>query len=78
MFGNEERMKSEDGAMLVVKEMVKKSQTVYFEELLNVEEDRDAEILAIGRENEVNVLGGLNDSQITKEEVKRAIKMKAR
>ena len=51
---------------------------MYFEELLNVEEDRDAEILAIGRENEVNVLGGLNDSQITKEEVKRAIKMKAR
>ena len=47
--------------------------------MLNVEENRVAEIVTVGRENEVKVLGGLNNAQIMKEEVKGAVKkMKAK
>ena len=36
----------------------------YFEGLLSVEKDREAEIVAVGKENGVKVLGGLNNSQM--------------
>ena len=58
---------------LVETEAVKKRLAEYFEKLLNVEEDREAEIVAVGRENGVKVLGRLNNVQITKEEVKGAV-----
>ena len=49
----------------------------YFEGLLNVE-DREAEILAVGKENGMKVFGRLNNAQIMKEVVKEAVKeMKA-
>ena len=42
--------------MLVGKEAFKERWVEYFEGLLNVEEDREAEIVAIGRKNRVKVL----------------------
>ena len=52
-------MKTEDGIMLVEKEAVKERWAEYFEGLLNVEEDRKSEIVAVGRENGGKVLGQL-------------------
>ena len=45
-----------------------------FWRLINFEEDREAEIVAFERETGVNMLGGLNDSQTTKEEVQETVK----
>ena len=66
--GKEKRVKAEDGRMLIEKEAVRKSWLEYFESLLYVEQDREAEIVAVGREEGINVLGELNDSCITREE----------
>ena len=46
----------------------------YFEGVLYVEEDRAAKFVAVGKENGVKVLGGLNNALITKEEVQGAVK----
>ena len=62
-------MKTEYGIKLVEMEAVKERWAEYFEGLLNVEKDREAEIVAMERENGVKVLGGLNDLHISKEEV---------
>ena len=42
--------------------------------MLHVEEDREAEIVAVGRENRVNMLEELNDSLIMKENMHRSVK----
>ncbi len=42
--------------------------------MLNVEEDGEPEIVAVGRERGVNVLGELNDALITREEVQESMK----
>ena len=77
-FGNKERVKREDGTILVEKEAVKERWVEFFEVLFNVEEDKEVEIVAVGRENGIKVLGGLNNAQITIEEVEGAVKeMKA-
>ena len=74
----EERVKTEDGTMLVEKEGFKKRWAEYYQVLLHVEKDREAEIVAVGSENGVKVLGRLNNSHIMKEEVQGAVKdMKA-
>ena len=44
----------------------------YFEELLNVQEDREADIVAVGGV-QVPVMGEENEIEITREEVKRAL-----
>ena len=44
----------------------------YFEELLNVKEDREADIVAVG-DVQVPVMGEENEREITREEVKRAL-----
>ena len=75
---NEERVKAEDGRMLVEKDEVRERWAEYFEGLLNVNEGREAEIVAVGRENGINMLGELNEAQISNEEVQEAVKeMKA-
>ena len=67
--GNEERGKTEDGTILIEKETAKEGQSEYFEGLLYVEEDKETEIVAIGKINGVKVFGGLNNAQILKDEV---------
>ena len=47
----------------------------YFEELLNVQEDREADIAAVGGV-QVPVMGDENEREITREEVKRALNEK--
>ena len=44
----------------------------YFEELLNVQEDREADIVAVG-DVQVQVMGEENEREITREEEKRAL-----
>ena len=44
----------------------------YFEELLNVQEDREADIVAVGG-IQLPVMGEANEREITREEVKRAL-----
>ena len=48
--------------MLVEKETVEKRMADYFEGLLNVEEDRVGNSIAIGKENGVKVLRRLNNT----------------
>ena len=78
---NEVRVKTDDGTILIEKEAVKERSAVYFEGLLDVEEDKEdrkAEIIAVGLEHGVKVLGGLTNAHITKERVKGTVKeMKA-
>ena len=62
--GNEERVKTKDGTMLVEKEAVKEGYNEHFEVLLNVEEDRKIEIQAVGSEDGVKVFGKLPGSHI--------------
>ena len=51
---------------------VKKRWAEYFEELLNVQEDREADIMVLGGV-QVPVMGEENEREITREEVKRAL-----
>ena len=51
---------------------VRKRWAEYFEELLNVQEDREADIVAVGGV-QVPVMGEGNEREITREEVKRAL-----
>ena len=50
----------------------RKRWTEYFEELLNVQEDREANIVAVGGV-QVPVIGEENEREITREKVKRAL-----
>ncbi len=60
--------------MLTEKEAVRKRWAEYFEGLLNVEEDREPEIVPVGRERGVNVLGELNEALITRQEVQESVR----
>jgi len=74
----EERVKAKNVRLLIEKDAVRKRWAEYFERMLNVEEDREPEIAAVGRERGMNVLGDLNESLITREEVQEAVReMKA-
>ncbi len=58
---------------------IRKRWPEYFKGLLNVEENKEPEIVAVGRERGVNVLGELNEVFITREEVQESVReIKAR
>ena len=67
----EEAVKDVNGQLLRGNE-ARKRWTEYFEELLNVQEDREADIVAVGGV-QVPVMGEENEREITIEEVKRAL-----
>ena len=67
----EEIVKDVNGRLLRGSE-VRKRWAEYFEELLNVQEDREADIVAVGGV-QVPVMGEENEREITIEEVKRAL-----
>ena len=69
---NEETVKDENG-QLVTGRKAQKRWAGYFENLLNVEDDSEADVMAIG-ELEVPVFGEENEREITKAEVERALK----
>ena len=67
----EETVKDVNGRLLRGNE-ARKRWAEYFEELLNVQEDREADIVAVGSV-QVPVMGEENEREITIEEVKRAL-----
>ena len=67
----EETVKDVNGRLLRGNE-ARKIWTEYFEELLNVQEDRKADIVAVGGV-QVPVMGEENEREITIEEMKRAL-----
>ena len=67
----EETVKDVNGRLLRGNE-ARKRWTEYFEELLNVQEDREADIVAVGGV-QVPVMGEENEREITIEEVKMAL-----
>jgi hypothetical protein len=73
--GREEKVKSANGQLLVSEREVRERWAEYFEELLNVEDDREANILAVGNGMRVPILGEVNDVAITNEEVKAVLKV---
>ena len=68
---NEEKVKDVNGQLLEGNE-ARKRWAEYFESLLNVEEDREADVVAVGGV-EVPVMGDENEREITREEVERAL-----
>ena len=68
----EETVKDENGRLLKGND-ARKRWAEYFEALLNVEEEREADIVAVGGV-EVPVLGERNTKEITRAEVERALK----
>ena len=68
----EETVKDENGRLLRGGD-ARKRWPKYFGELLNAEEESEADIVAVGGV-EVPVMGELNEREITKEEVERALK----
>ena len=68
----EETVKDGNGRLLKGGD-ARKRWAEYFEELLNVEEEREADIVAVGGV-EVPVMGEMNRREITKGEVERALK----
>ena len=72
--GKEERVKAEDGTVLVEKQAVEERWAEYFEGLLNEEEESETDIGAVARGNRVMVLGDLNESPITRQEVEGAVR----
>ena len=74
----EERVKAGDGRLLVKSEDVRGRWAEYFKDLLNVEDGREAVVVAVGRERRMPVLGMLNDGCVVTEEVEGAVaKMKS-
>ena len=67
----EEIVKAVNGQLLRGNE-ARKRWAEYFEELLNVQEDREADLVEVGGV-QVSVMGEENESEITREEVKRAL-----
>ena len=67
----EETVKDVNGRLLRGNE-ARKRWAEYFEKLLNVQEDREADIVAVG-DVQVLVMGEENEREITIEEVKRAL-----
>ena len=74
----EEKVNTTDGRMLNEKDDVRKRWSLHFKRLLNVEEYKEAEIVAVGREQGLHEPQDLTDSYIIYEEVQEAVReMKA-
>ena len=68
----EETVKDENGQLLVEGGAVRKRWAEYFERLLNVEDDREAKIVAVGGVM-MPKMGEENEKEITREEVLEAV-----
>ena len=67
-------MKRADGQLLVDKEEVRGRWAEYFEELLNMVNDREVLVVAVGDGRRMPVMGEENDREIKREEVEKALK----
>ena len=70
----EERVKGADGQLLVDEGGVRGRWAEYFEELLNVMDNREALVVAVGDGRRMPVMGEENDREIKREEVEKALK----
>ena len=68
-----EAVKGEDGQLIVESERVRERWKGYFERLLNVEDGREAVVVAVGGREGVPVLAELNDGPIRREEIVGAV-----
>ena len=74
----EEKVKDANGKVLVEKAEVSERWAEYFDELLNVEDVREAKVVAVGGQGGMPVFGRLNNEEIDKGEVRRELhKMKS-
>ena len=71
--GSESRIKDGSGRLLVEEEEIKKRWAEYFEELLNVWDEREANIVAVPGGRRMPVLNGMDESEINEKEVNDAI-----
>ena len=75
--GNKERIqtvKDKNGQLIVEEANVRERFKEHFEELLSLEEEREAIVSAIGGRGGMPVLGDLNDRPIERREIKEAVK----
>ena len=68
--GREERVKDANGVMLVERKQVCERWVEHFEGVLNVEDEREAYIVAVGGERGMPVVGEVNEEEISREEVR--------
>ena len=72
--GKKPKMNAKNKIMLIEEYAVRKRWAEHFQRLLNVEEVRESENYAVGREQGLHLLGELNNSGITKDEAKEPVK----
>ncbi len=66
---SEERVKDLNGQLLVDSKDVGRRWAEYFDELLNVEDEREVRIVAVGSERRMPVFGERNDANVSRKEV---------
>ena len=71
--GGEQKVKDKAGRLLVKGEEVRERWKEHFEELLNVEDEREPKIQAMGSNKKMPIFAELNDGKITGGEVRRAV-----
>ncbi|XP_076031869.1 uncharacterized protein LOC143019772 [Oratosquilla oratoria] len=71
----EEKVKGTDGEMIMEEMAVRGRWAEYFRELLNVKEDREGKIAAVGNAKKMRVMSEENGGEIRKDEVKAVVKM---
>ncbi|MCP4255879.1 MAG: hypothetical protein GY775_21255 [Candidatus Scalindua sp.] len=71
--GSEKRVKDLNGQLLVESEDVGKRWAEYFDEILNVEDEREVRIVAVGGERGMPVFGERNDANISRKEVQDVV-----
>lgn len=68
-LGKKGRVRTENDRMLIEKDAIREREAEYFRKLLNLEEDWELEMVVLGRERGLNVLGELNEALIVREEM---------
>ncbi|XP_076031278.1 uncharacterized protein LOC143019503 [Oratosquilla oratoria] len=71
----EEKVKGTDGELKMEEMAVRGRWAEYFRELLNVKEDREGKIAAVGNAKKMRVMSEENGGEIRKDEVKAVVKM---
>ncbi len=67
--GSEKRVKDLNGQLLVDSKDVGRRWAEYFDELLNVEDEREVRIVAVGGERRMPVFGERNEANVSRKEV---------
>lgn len=71
--GSERRVKGENGQVIEEEKEVRMRWKRHFEELLNVTGEGEVDVVAVGRERPMGMMGRMNEGRINAEEVRRAV-----